>query len=225
MATFIVAGQSNGANYSTGSLYSPTNATKVDNLNPLDGATYHGSDPALGASGDMASWLFRFADLLIATGLYSRVVMVPVAVGATSILQWAPGGPIADRLGAAAARCANVGLAVTAILWQQGEADTSMATADYKSNLMAMIAAIRARGLAAPWLIGKSTYNGGVTSASVRAACSEVVNGTDIFAGADTDTLTGTTYREPTLVHFNEAGISAAAALWRDAVSAVFGSS
>lgn len=223
MASFIVAGQSNGANHSTGSLYTPSHASKIDNLNPLDGGTYSGSDPALGASGNMASWLFRFADLVIDAGLYSRVVMVPVAVGGTSILNWAPGGIIADRLGAAIARCANVGLPITAVLWQQGEADTSMATADYKTNLRATIAAARSRGLAAPWLIGMSTYRGGVTSPTVRAACADVVNGVDIFSGADTDGLTGLSFREPALIHFNEAGINAVAGLWRDAVAAVFG--
>ncbi|NTG12684.1 sialate O-acetylesterase [Agrobacterium rhizogenes] len=221
-AVLLVVGQSNAANYASASLYAPTNATKIDNLSIVDGGTYRGSDPGLGCTGNLASWLFRSADLLINDSTFDRVILVPIAVGGTSITLWAPTGSLFSRISAAIARCSNVGLSVSAVAWQQGEADTSMAQATYAGHLTSIISATRALGMPAPWFIGKSTYNGGVTSPTVRAACAEVVNNVDIFAGADTDTLTGTTYREPSLVHFNEAGINAAAGLWRDALEAVF---
>lgn len=220
--TGLIAGQSNGANYATGANYTPTNADKIDNLNFIDGGTYKGADPALGASGSGSSWLFRFADKLISGGLYDRVILVPIAVGATSVLDWLPSGIVGKHFAAASARCANVGLVPSAILWQQGEADHAMTQATYKTNLLSVIGSSRAAGFVAPWLVGKSTYNGGVTSAPVRAACAEVVNGLDVFAGADTDTLTGTANRDAGLTHFNAAGADAAATLWKAAVDAAF---
>lgn len=55
----------------------------------------------------------------------------------------------------------------------------------------------------------------------IRAALGAVVNGVDIFAGADSDPLT-TGYRQPSIPHFNDAGSVAAANLWVSAIRAVF---
>jgi len=98
--------------------------------------------------------------------------------------------------------------------------------ANYASRLTSIISAVRAHGVdfAAPWVVGKCSYNGGATSAGVRAAQASVVNGTDIFQGGDTDTLTGTSvYRSSGDVHFTAAGANAAAELWKSAIASVFG--
>lgn len=59
--------------------------------------------------------------------------------------------------------------------------------------------------------------------ASRRAtAQAAMVNGTTIFAGPDTDTLTGATNRQASLVHFNATGADACATLWKTALDAVF---
>jgi hypothetical protein len=225
---FVAAGQSNIANTATGGTYTPTHASKIDNLNFLDGGTYAAADPLIGGNGTLACWLTRFADKLIADGRCDRVILVPVAVGATSVAAWAPGGAYNDHLKVAARRCQEVGLTISAFLWQQGENDcaSGMNQATYAGYLSGVIATPRALGFNAPWLIGKSTVIDATptTSSAIRAACAAAVNGTDVFAGADTDGLYGSTYRETVgNIHFNAVGSDAAATLWKTAVVAALG--
>lgn len=219
---FVVAGQSNAANVCpTG--YTPTNSTVVDNLNIYDGGTYAGADPLLGAhnTGIGPGNLFtRMADKLITAGKYQRVILIPVAVGSTSISDWTSNS---GRLVVAGLRASAVGLSITAYLWMQGENDTNAGTsqAAYAASLSTLIAVPRAAGFNAPWLIGKCTYLSGAVSAAVQAAQVAAVNGTTIFAGADTDTLTGTAVnRQADNTHLSAAGQDSAATLWKNAIVA-----
>jgi len=213
---FIVAGQSNCCNH-VDTLYAPV-SQKVENLNIFDGAIYQAIDPLLGCNATSGNWLGRFADKLIAAGKFARVILVPCGVGATSITQWSVGGNLNDLLAVSFARCAALSLPVSAVLWQQGETDgqNGMAQATYQAALAGLISQQRAMGNLAPWLIGKSTYDGGVSSTAIRSALAAVVDDTTIFAGADTDTLTGSN-RQADQTHFTAAGADAAAGLWADA--------
>jgi hypothetical protein len=105
----------------------------------------------------------------------------------------------------------------------QGESDTSDSTTQsaYAASLANVIAKPRADGFNAPWLVGLCSYNGTTTSSAVRTAQSGIVNGTDIFQGGDTDSLTGsdrgTGGNAP---HFSDAGATSAAAIWATAIEA-----
>lgn len=225
---FVIAGQSTCANSLDGS-YTPTNGSKIDNFNIYDGGTYVAADPQLGCTidtvGGVGNLFFRMADKLITTSVFARVIIVPIGVGGSQISEWAPGGAHNKRLIISAQRLAAVGLPITAFLWMQGETDAALGTvqATYQTALGNVIGTPRALGYNAPWLVGQCTYNSGNTSSAVRAAQAAVVNGTTIYAGADTDTLTGTSVnRQADNTHFKVAGGDAAAALWRTAVDAVF---
>lgn len=214
----IVGGQSLVAN-SSDSLYTPVHSGKVDNLSLLDGGTYAASDPLLGCDGDGGTWMGRCADKLIDAGVCDRVVLVPVACGGTSITLWEPGTMFGDRISVAAKRCAAVGLQPSLVLWEQGQSDHGMASATYRAKLLGIIAGVRSAGLAAPWLVARSTMEANITDANVRAAQSAVVNGTDILAGPDSDSLPASPYRRDQ-THWNALGADAAAGLWRDAIVA-----
>jgi hypothetical protein len=216
---FVVMGQSNGAAYGSGSLITPTNASKVDTLSIFDGGMYEGKDPGPNMDGLGTSWLYRLADRLIPGNFYDRVIMLPIAMGSALCIDYTPGGVLEHFGPVAHRRCAALDIPISGFLWQQGEGDGGMGTAAYKALLQSVIDTTREAGSTAPWFIGKSTYSGGVTSATVRAACAEIVDNVDIFAGADTDTLTGA-YRSDG-VHFNETGCIAAAGLWQSAITAV----
>lgn len=224
-AVFIVAGQSNAANCLDSS-YSANNASKIDNFNLFDGGVYAASDPLLGCTIDSAglgNLFFRFSDKLITAGSYDRVILAPVAVGGTLVQHWEQAAPLNLRPIVAARRLASVGLPVTAFIWMQGETDAANGTSQssYADSLSGVISSVRGEGFSQPWLIGKCTYNSGNTSSTIRSAQAAVVNGTDIFAGADSDTLTGTSVnRQADNTHFKAAGGDAAASLWRDAVIA-----
>lgn len=222
-AVVIVAGQSNSVAHGVGGAFSPVNAGKVDSLSIFNGGVYEGKDPGPNVDGPAISWLYRFADKLISAGKYDRVIMVPIGMGSASVANFAPGGVLGNFIPVAVRRCMSLSLPITAILWQQGERENmdGVSQAIYQSTLQAVIDASRTAGVTAPWLVGKSTMLSGITSSPIRAALAAVVNNIDVFAGADTDTLGGTTYREPGLTHFNPNGCDAAAALWYAALNAV----
>jgi hypothetical protein len=225
---FIVAGQSNACNAIDGA-YVPTNGAKIDNLNFYDGGTYAAADPLLGAHGEVkaggpAGNLFLpMADKLITDGVFDRVILIPVGIGGTLISEWAA-EPGVSRIVAGHRRAAAHGWSVTAILFMQGESDNNPAGTSqsaYAASMATMLAALPARGVTAPWLIARCTYISGATSSGIRAAQAAAVNGTTVFAGPDTDTLTSS-HRQADNTHFDEGGGIAAGNLWAAAVNAVF---
>jgi hypothetical protein len=222
-AVFIVAGQSNGSNYvsGTGNLYTPASA-KVQNLLFSNGGIYDARDPMLGNDNTGGSWLGRLGDKLITDGIYDRVIFIPVAVGGSSVVSWLPPtGKDSEYLYVAFRRAASVGLSVTAVLWQQGEADNAngMGSSAYADNLNAVIAGVRSEGWSAPWLLAKSTWYLGGPSVAIRAGVDAVVNNLDILPGPDTDTLNNT-YRAIDQTHFLASGAVVASQLWAAAIQA-----
>lgn len=225
-AVFVCAGQSMMAN-SENTTYSPVNSAKIDNLSIEDGGIYEAKDPLIGPTlyqagpGVGGNWLLRFADKLITANMFDRVILIPIAVRSSSVADWATGGALNPRLKAACAWCEFRGYDITAFLWQQGETDNLFSTppSTYSALLMQAIATPRALGHDAPWFIGKSTYVSGVTSNSIRAAQTAVVNNVDIFQGGDTDAL-GASFRYDN-THWNSSGSNAASNLWLTAVDAV----
>lgn len=222
---FICAGQSNSASY-VNVPYSPTNPAKIDNLNIYDGGTYAAIDPLLGCEAYSAfaipgNMFLRVADKMISTGVFDRVILIPIGIGGSSVNLW-NSRPFGDRLIVAFERARAVGLEVTAVLWQQGEADQAGGTtqAAYSASLSGVISRPRGMGFNAPWFIAKCSYFLGATSAAVIAAQTAIVNNTDIFAGANTDTITsGGRYDNG---HFNATGANTAADLWVTALDGVF---
>jgi hypothetical protein len=210
----VGVGQSNIAN-SENALYTPTNASKIDNLNVFDGGVYEGVAPLLGCGVHNVggNWMVRLADKLITAGYCDRVILAPIARGSTLVADWAPGGFMHGNLGAVCRRLSAANLPISGFLWAQGESDHATSQSAYSADLNAVIEAVRDDGFNAPWLIGKSTYTAGTTSATIRAALSEVVGSNpNVYNGADTDSL-GSSYRWDN-VHYNATGADAVADLW-----------
>jgi hypothetical protein len=163
------------------------------------------------------------ADKLISDAKYTDVILAPIGIGATSVNSWATDATLNQKIIVAARRVAAIGLPVTAFLWMQGETDNGGATtqAAYAADLASVIAIPRNAGFNAPWLIGKCTYNAGTVSSAVQAAQAGAVNGTTIFAGANTDSLTGTAVnRQADNTHLSDAGAFSAGNLWAAAIEA-----
>lgn len=222
-AVLILTGQSNATNRMPATYYTPTNISKVDLFNQFDGGTYVGTDPLPGC-GDWPNsghWFGRVADGLINDGVFDRVIMVPMAVGATAIAYHAPGGVLYPNMAMVHRRLSAVGLTPTAILWMQGESDTLLGTsqASYSASLSAMIQGLRDNGYGTPWLLSKCTRREIGTSAAVRASIDAAINNVDVFAGPDLDTLSGSTYRDADNTHLTPAGGIAAADMWKSAIS------
>jgi hypothetical protein len=226
-AVIVLVGQSNICN--TGdTAFTPVNAAKIDNFNWIDGGTYSGADPLLGCSltsglpGNVGT---RLADKLITAGIFQRVILAPIGVSGTRISRWASGGDLNSRLTNVYLRLAAVGLSPTIWKLSQGESDNGLVTqAAYAAWVASVIATPRAIGDNAPWFIDKCTYINGVVDPLIQAAQAGIVNGTNIFAGANTDTLTGTAVNRQVVdnTHFKAAGADAAATLGVTAIDAVF---
>lgn len=219
----ITAGQSNIANNAT-SLYVPTNGTKVDNLNPYNGATYAYKDPIMGCSGTLGvgkgNPAGRLADKLINANKFDRVIILPIALDGTSAADWQ--NTLYPRMRTAFRRLAYRGMTATAILWGQGEQDNFLGTlqGSYTTTMSAVIGASRADGFSGPWFIAQQTWRAGVTSAAVQAAQAALVNhSSNIWAGPNSDSLDATN-RQADNTHWNDTGADAYAGLWQTALAA-----
>src|SRR5262245_16246844 len=105
---------------------------------------YAAADPLLGTGMAFPGGGFspggvslRLADLLVSNSKFDRVIIVPVAIGGTSVAMWATGGVLSNCITAAMARLASRGIVpgmtnVTfAFVWGQGESDGGTSQAAY----------------------------------------------------------------------------------------------
>lgn len=101
-----------------------------------------------------------------------------------------------------------------AVDYGQGETDTSLGTsqAAYASGLSTLISAGVTCGMTGRWFISRESWISGGTSANVQNAQTAAVNGTNIFAGANMDSLNATN-RLADNTHLNDTGMTNAAAL------------
>lgn len=99
----------------------------------------------------------EFARQFAAKNPTAKIGLIPCAFGGTSLDQWKPGGALYTNA-VARAKIAQKNGRLVAILWHQGEADSSASkTATYPARFSAMIAQLRADLGAAdvPVLIGE----------------------------------------------------------------------
>lgn len=225
-AVIVWIGQSLSVN-SVPTPYTPTNSN-IDQLNIYDGKFYKAKDPLLGINGGRpgGTWLLRMADKLISDGLYDRVIMVPMGVGNTRVGQWADPNLepyLFKRINTVGLRIRDAGLPCTAIMWGQGESDTSVGTsqASYASSLQKVINEFNRAIPGCPVLVAQEAYYYGNTNAGILAAQASVVNNTTVFAGENVE-LIGSSGRYDN-THLNEAGAEQRATLAVAALKAALG--
>lgn len=213
-AVIVVHGQSNAANY--GSVrYAAREA--VDNFDSATGKCFAAADPLLGTDGVGGSFATHLGDILIQTGRYDRVILVPLARGGASLSYLNNEGVELTANGIAKLKVA--GLTPTHILFQQGEKDAILTTSteQYVVLLHQLVKRFRAAGFDAPFYVSRSAkcdYAGPTNMAAVRAGQQSAVDeALNIRQGPDTDTI-GNEGRSPDGCHMNGIGTLANAALW-----------
>jgi len=211
-AIIVVHGQSNAANYGS-TRHSAREA--VDNFDPATGKCFAAIDPLLGTDGIGGSFATRLGDILIQSGRYDHVVLVPIARGSSSISFLNNEGASLITNGISKLKAA--GLTPTHILFQQGEQDARLTTSteQYVSQLHQLVTRFRAAGFDAPFYLSRSTKCGGgeQNAAAVRAGQLSAINDAlNIRQGPDTDTI-GNDGRADGC-HMNGVGTLANAALW-----------
>lgn len=221
---FIMAGQSNAANYG-GTPRTPTDERVVKT--DLTGTWAAGTDPQPSANNTNGSPWPAFGDALVA--LTNRPVAIfAVAQGGTSVNDWQSNDAnYTDKLKVAIQSFPSQGF--KAILWHQGESDAvaTITQAAYATALRAIITNTRSdAGWTVPWGIAvTATYSepDPLTSQSnVQAAQTEVAADSNNFVGANTDDLTSGTYRSDG-THMTNTGLSTHGGRWATKVATWMG--
>jgi hypothetical protein len=214
-AIIVVHGQSNAGNYGS---TRHTAREAVDNFDPATGKCFAAADPLLGTDGIGGSFATRLGDILIQTGRYDRVIIVPIAMGSSTIS--ALNNERAELITNALPKLKAAGLTPTHILFQQGEQDAMLTTSaeQYVSQLHQLVTRFRTAGFDAPFYLSRSTKcDAGepTNTEAVRAGQLSAINDAlNIRQGPDTDTI-GNDGRNPSDgCHMNEIGTLANAALW-----------
>lgn len=222
---FVIAGQSNSANFGSRllsaaddrvSAFDYNNWRHADDPMPIAGGTGGSPWPVLGDS--------------IAAELDVPVGFISVGQGSTRVDQWLPGAtngpfedPLYDRLKDALESLGPNG--ARAVLWHQGESDNgpNTSTTSYLSDLTSIISQSRIdAGYDIRWGIAQASYHPGsaegiqqsVVDAQAIAGSFDPLN----FVGALTDELIGSEWRRTDNLHFNEAGTIEHANRWFDAL-------
>jgi len=208
----LTFGQSQAANYGESRYSSREN---VYNFNFKDGKFYTAVDPLLGTSGNKGSVWTRLGDKIIQQGLYDSVLLVPIAVGATTIDRWTPNGDLYYRLPQAINGLRQYNLEITHILWHQGSADawlhSQQAAEQYKANFMSIVNGIRGLDVNAPIYVAISTYSYGNSDSLLQQAQRDLANpDLGIYPGPDGDVIP---YRWDG-VHFSNMGLDQLANGW-----------
>lgn len=212
----LVFGQSNAAN--NGKVpYTPRHASV---LNYYGGKLYIAKDPLFGNTNIGGSVWTHLGDMLIDSGLYDKVIFIPIAVGGSAIERWVS-GDCHEKLEKTLQELAAQHIRVTHILWHQGETDNLLNTpaAKYKEQLGAILQTLR-KSQSADFYVSLASYHPscitkplGVDSI-IRKAQKEFINeNKGVLLGPDTDTLIYAIYRYDS-VHFSDFGLDAFAKLW-----------
>ena len=153
-AVLLLVGQSNAANYQ-GQRHQSADDRVV---NFVDGRCYRAASPLLGADGNRGEPWTLLGNKLVQSGLYHTVILIPAAVGGSSVRRWAAGGDLNAML-MAVISAVKARYTINAVLLDQGTTDfvERMPEGEYRSDLKAMIDSVRAQGVHAPFFITRST--------------------------------------------------------------------
>lgn len=210
-------GQSNAADYGMG-IYTCHNA---EIYNYYKGDLYKAKEPLLGPDGAGSSVWTRVADMLIDSGLYKKVIIVPCGIGQTSVKCWSE-GDCRKKLDETLDYLAKDSIQPTHIFWQQGETDNvdNTTKSEYKQRLNQVIKDFRDRKVMAPFYVAITGYfpynnpNPFGIDPDITGAQLEVIQETPaVKPGPNTDSLNLAYYRVDG-VHFTEKGLDKLAEKW-----------
>jgi Carbohydrate esterase, sialic acid-specific acetylesterase len=189
-AVLLIAGQSNAANNAA-----QRHATRYPDrvLNFIGGRCYVAASPLLGSTGFAGEYWSLMADQLIDAGAFDRVILAPVAVGASNIAQWAKGGALNSSM-IPLMQDLVTHYRVTHVLWHQGESDFALRTdpGRYKEQFLSFADTLRANAVDATVFVSTATrcLTGWSQSNAIQSAQRELASAQSGFEpGVDTDTL------------------------------------
>jgi hypothetical protein len=209
VAVLLTMGQSNSANHGE-KLYHTRHQGRV--VNYFDGECYDASSPLLGATGERGEFLTYLADLLVDSGKFSAVVLVPSSIGGTPVSRWQRDGDLNEMV-LSVVNQVQKRYRVTHILFHQGEADFRNYTSAkvYASSFNSLKDTLREVGVDAPFFVSISTKCGRdahwLPDNPTASGQQMVVAGDSrVFLGANTDLLLASEDRAKDECHLSESG-------------------
>ena len=204
-----LVGQSNITNFHQ-EKYESQHGDKVVNF--YDGKCYQAASPLIGGNGTTGESLTLMSNLLMKTGKYDQIVIVPAAMGGTKADLWAH-GELANKMLIKSLNDVGKTYQVTHVIWQQGEADLGAGTSreNYKSAFYSMLATIRNKQVMAPVFVSIGTRCSfdekiNVKDNLIAEALKSLPNISEgIWLGVDTDELIDENDRYDRC-HFNKSG-------------------
>lgn len=153
-AIIFILGQSNAANYGQG-LYTCRNQI----FNYFDGQLYKAKEPLIGSTGPGCSVWTRLADMLIDSGLYDKVILIPIAIEGSSIDCWV-NGVCNKTLQKTLAQIEKDSIRVTHVIWHQGETDAVENTPKhiYKEKLKKILLQLRKHKITSSFYVCIASY-------------------------------------------------------------------
>src|SRR5262249_43362035 len=150
---------------------------------------------------------------------FDRIIIAPIAMGGTTVQQWAEEGMFNRRILAVIRRLHDAALAPDFIFWQQGEANRGVIDPDgrqYRKCLLEVVRTFRRYAIDAPFFVTLAGYDsslGGPAQQYMRLGQLGAVNpDIAIHLGPDTDKI-GPEHRLDS-VHLSESGLCILATMW-----------
>jgi len=216
MVCFTI-GQSNAADYGKG-IYTCKNK---EIYNYYKGELYKAKEPLLGSDGDGSSVWTRVADRLIDSGLFKKVIIIPCAIGSTSVLSWSEGDS-KKKLLSTLDYIAKDSIRITHVFWLQGETDNvdQTTTGQYKKRLNDVIDIFRTHNILAPFYVSITSYVPfgndnpfGINLNITNAQHQIIAESKNVKEGPNTDSINLGYYRIQD-VHYSEKGLDLLADKW-----------
>ena len=196
-------------------------------FNYLRGHCYQAVDPLLGTGGDKGNVWTLVATELVEQKRFDAVVLVTIAIGGTSIAQWAPGGRLNEHLMECGHRN-RAGLSFTHVFIAQGETDFLSGTPpeNYFRQFAELITSLRHSGVRAPIFVAiESGYcdtagtppkpDNPIAEAQKRIVATQE----GVYFGADTDAAINAASDRYDGCHMSGSGARKLSRLWTKAIA------
>jgi hypothetical protein len=189
-------------------------------VNFFDGRCYVAASPLLGTTSvEGESWTL-LGNKLIERSAFDTVILVPAAIGGSSIVRWQQGADLNTMLLGVLAGLKSSSYTPTHILWHQGESNFVEGTSaqDYTRMFQSLLTSIRQQGVHAPIFVSVATRCAPpppwVADNPVSRAQRALPDAhQQIFAGVNTDSLITTADRRDGC-HFGASGQEKFADAW-----------
>ena len=183
-----------------------------------NGEVKNAQDPFEWADCTKGSMWMPLGKRMVESGIASKVIFMPIGVGATKVSDWQEGGLAFDKLNNAITLVKQQGIRFDFAFWHQGSSDFGNNKVEYLNRLSSIVTYVNKNVKISRWLIAVHSRCYGNYDLNVEAAQIEFGNRKklQIYPGPNTNLL-GDDYRIDTC-HLNQKGQEEMGVMWLNSV-------